>query len=58
VNFTSGDTMNYMIKLAEKQHMERLPSIERATAEIIPLEDLPLMLRSEVTSVEMFKSAK
>jgi ribosomal protein S18 acetylase RimI-like enzyme len=49
--------MNYVVKPADKGHLKSLPAIERAAAEIYPLEDLPLTLRSEVTSIDVLQDA-
>ena len=50
--------MNYIIKPAENQHVDVLPSIERAAAEMFSLKDLPLKHRSEVMPRDDFQNAK
>ena len=52
-----SDTMSYVVKPAEKRHLESFPSIERAAAEMFSLKDLPLQLRSELTSMDVFQDA-
>ena len=50
--------MHYIIKPAESQHVDVLPSIERAAAEMFSLKDLPLKHRSEVVPRDDFQNAK
>jgi len=50
--------MSYTIKLAENNHVDVLPSIERAAAELFSLKDLPLKHRSDVTLRDDFQNAK
>jgi ribosomal protein S18 acetylase RimI-like enzyme len=49
--------MNYVVKPADKRHLKSLPAIERVAAEVFPLEDMPLTLRSEVTSIDVLQDA-
>lgn len=49
--------MSYRIELAQSKYLSELPGISRAAAELFPIEDLPLALRSETNSLEIFEEA-
>jgi len=49
--------MNYKIEFAQKKYISELPEISRAAAELFPVEDLPLALRTETTPDATFKKA-
>ncbi len=49
--------MSYRIEMARIKYVSDLPEISRAAAEIFPIEDLPLALRSKTNPVEVFEKA-
>jgi GNAT superfamily N-acetyltransferase len=56
--FLKNSEVSYTIKPAENHHVDVLPSIERAAAEMFSLKDLPLKHRSDVTSRDGFQNAR
>lgn len=49
--------MNYRIEIAQSKYISELPAISMAAAELFPVEDLPLELRSETIPIKMFEQA-
>ncbi|HDY75023.1 MAG TPA: N-acetyltransferase [Candidatus Marinimicrobia bacterium] len=49
--------MSYRIEIAQTKYITELPEISRVAAELFPVEDLPLALRSETNPIEVFEEA-
>ena len=49
--------MSYSIEIAQAKYISELPEISIVSAELFPVEDLPLALRSETTPLEIFEEA-
>ncbi len=49
--------MSYRIEIAQAKYISELPELSIVSAELFPVEDLPLALRSETTPLEIFEEA-
>jgi len=49
--------MSYSIEIAQAKYISELPELSIVSAELFPVEDLPLALRSETTPLAIFEEA-